>query len=120
MATCIEIQVGTLADVVKPLLLKSTPALLSVGKRCMEEGYSFIWRAGKTPYLVDRSGVTHPLQVKDNVPYLLDGPEQYATRQSAAEKSAQAATVPSDDTLPVHPTCHGGSSSSAAPPPERP
>jgi hypothetical protein len=36
---CVEMQVGTLADVVSPLVLNSTPPVLSVGKRCMDEGY---------------------------------------------------------------------------------
>ena len=51
---CVEMQVGKLADVVSPLVLNSTPPVLSVGKRCMDEGYSFIWNAGDTTYLVDQ------------------------------------------------------------------
>ena len=69
-------QVGTLADVVSPLVLNSTPPVLSVGKRCMDEGYSFIWNAGSTPYLVDQQGRKHFLAVRDYVPYLKDGPEE--------------------------------------------
>ena len=42
----VEMQVGTLADVVSPLVLNSAPPVLSVGKRSMDEGYCFIWKSG--------------------------------------------------------------------------
>ena len=34
-------------------VLPNTPALISVGKRCMEMGYSFRWEAGQSPFLDD-------------------------------------------------------------------
>ena len=33
-------------------VLDSTPAVISVGKRCMNMGYSFHWPSGKNPFLV--------------------------------------------------------------------
>jgi hypothetical protein len=40
----IVMQCGPLRHDVTPLLLPSSPAVLSVGRRCMKEGFSFVWR----------------------------------------------------------------------------
>ena len=39
----------------------------------MEQGYSFIWMAGKTPYFLTPSGKVVELEVLDNIPYLRTG-----------------------------------------------
>ena len=41
---------------IAPYTLSDTPAVLSVGRRCVEEGYSFIWKASETPYLETLTG----------------------------------------------------------------
>ena len=41
----------------------SSPALMSVGKRCMERGMSFVWPAGSNPYYVAPWGEVIPLVV---------------------------------------------------------
>ena len=46
-----QIHVHALSSVSKALVLPSTPMVLSVGRRCMEEGYSFIWKANSNPYM---------------------------------------------------------------------
>ena len=38
----------------------------------MEEGYSFVWNAGKNPWLVSPSGQKVKLTVHGNVPYLVE------------------------------------------------
>ena len=38
---CVPVQAAKLAEVVNPLLMGSCPAVLSVGRRCVEQGYSF-------------------------------------------------------------------------------
>ena len=68
----------------------------------MDEGHSFIWHAGSTPYLVDQQGRKHFLAVRDYVPYLKDGPEEYAARQAAAGQPAQSAIRGTDDS--AHPS----------------
>ena len=67
-------QVGPFKQHVMPLLLESSPPVLSVGKRCMEEGYSFHWPSGRNPYLVSPDGKRHDLDVDNMVPYLPDPP----------------------------------------------
>ena len=54
------------------------PWVLSVGKRCVEEGYSFIWVARTTPVLISPSGTQIPLVVNNNVPYLPIGDVEVA------------------------------------------
>ena len=54
----------------KAYVLEETPAVLSVGKKCMEQGYSFIWLSGRNPYMMDDNGECTPLTVRDNIPYI--------------------------------------------------
>ena len=67
----VPINVGRLgkADV---LILEETPAVFSIGKRVMHEGYSFIWRAGKRPYMLDHNKTKINLEVEGDIPYLVD------------------------------------------------
>ncbi|MCP3676954.1 MAG: hypothetical protein GY721_05020, partial [Deltaproteobacteria bacterium] len=51
------------------LVLNQTPAVLSIGRRVMENGYDFVWRAGEQPHLSDADGHEFELQVINNVPY---------------------------------------------------
>eukprot|EP00971_Amphidinium_carterae_P140703 2788424-Amphidinium_carterae.1 len=59
-----------------PLLLESTPDVLSVGRRCMTEGYSFHWEKGENPYFIDKKGRRIDLSVERYIPYLNDVPEK--------------------------------------------
>ena len=67
---------------------KITPPVLSVGK-LFAEGYSFVWRAGKTPYLKTPDGERIELEVRDHVPYLPDGPGDLDRRELAAARSKE-------------------------------
>ena len=55
---------------ISPYLLPETPSVLSICKRCMEEGYSFIWHANEAPYLETPNGGCISLRVERNIPYL--------------------------------------------------
>ena len=56
--TCVPIQVAKLGEVVSPLLMESCPAVLSVGRRCMEAGYAFHWPAYGSPFFVRPDGAS--------------------------------------------------------------
>ena len=56
-------------------ILESTPSVLSVGKRCMNHGYSFIWPEGREPYMINREGQRIQLYVKGDIPYIKVGHE---------------------------------------------
>ena len=43
---------------------------MSVGVKCMDEDYDFVWRAGKEPYFQKPDGVRIKLTVRDYVPYV--------------------------------------------------
>ena len=50
--------------------LGDTPPLLSVGRRCLNEGYSFVWIAGRSPYFVTKEGMLLPCKPSVGVPYI--------------------------------------------------
>ena len=53
-------------------LLDSTPAVVSVGRFCIQHGYAFHWPMGsKYPYFESPSGEIIYLQVQDFAPYLV-------------------------------------------------
>ena len=51
-------------------ILKDTPSVMSMGKRCIDLGYSFIWPSGKTPYMIDSNGDIIEMTVRDYIPYI--------------------------------------------------
>ena len=68
-----KLVVSELEGVIKLWILESTPAVLSVGYRCMNMGYKFVWPTGEQPYFVLPSGNVVVLEVIDNIPYLRPG-----------------------------------------------
>ncbi len=55
---------------VKPWLLESTPPVLSLGKRCMQDGFDFVWKRFEPPSLVRPDGTISQLKVEGMVPVL--------------------------------------------------
>ena len=55
-------------SVVRPYVLDKAPSVLSVGMRCLRDGYDFVWRAHSRPYFRLPDGSRIKLEVKDNVP----------------------------------------------------
>jgi len=54
-----------------PFILKSTPDVLTMGRRCMEDGYSFVWKAkSNQPHFRKPDGTRIYLTVEHYVPYL--------------------------------------------------
>ncbi len=58
-----------LAQLVHPYLLHDTPPVLSVGKRCMEQGFTFHWEAGRKPIMTNPEGLVVELEVERNIPH---------------------------------------------------
>ena len=67
-----KVYIPSLGKVVDPYLVESTPAVLSVGMRCVDDGYDFVWRGSKKqdPYFLKPNGERIYLKVNDYVPYL--------------------------------------------------
>ena len=55
---------------VQPYVLPDTPAVISVGMRCIQDGWDFVWKSFSRPYFKKRDGTKIKLEVKDYVPYL--------------------------------------------------
>ena len=51
-----KIDLGTFDMTSQAYVLDDTPSVMSLGKRCMEEGYSFVWPSGKMPFMVTKNG----------------------------------------------------------------
>jgi hypothetical protein len=70
----IMLRLSAFGEVCRPLVLEgpkeSTPAILSVGWRCIELGYDFHWPPFGTPVFTLPSGQKVPLAVENYVPIL--------------------------------------------------
>ena len=67
-----EVYVETLKDSLQFVELPSTPAVCSVGKKCMEQGFSFHWPTGEAPYFINPNGQKVQCQLRGNVPVFGD------------------------------------------------
>ena len=65
-----EIDLRTIAVTSQTNVLDDTPSVMSLGKRCMEEGCSFVWPSGKMPFMITKDGSRIDLTVHDNIPYI--------------------------------------------------
>ena len=85
----VQLKIGKLghADV---LLLDETPAVFSIGKRVMNEGYSFVWKNNRQPYLIDSKGIKIPLEVEGDIPYLIDDSKPSYACPVPAESAEEA------------------------------
>ena len=61
-------------------VMKQCPPLMSVGLRCMEMGYTFMWKRGQSPYFITPRGTVVELIVRGNIPYLHVGDPQCQPR----------------------------------------
>ena len=51
-----DINVDALCEPAQPCILESSPAVLSLGVKCLDQGYSFHWESGKAPTMVRPDG----------------------------------------------------------------
>ena len=79
----------------KPYVMESTPAVLSIGRRCMLHGYSFHGPAYKSPYVTKPSSEKIFCDVHAHVPYLWHrDPTWEEGSVVAAATTARNAAVP--------------------------
>ena len=53
----------------RPYLMENSPSVLSMGQRCMNEGFCFLWIKGFDPCVFTPSGDLVPFTVVNGVPY---------------------------------------------------
>ncbi len=46
----VQQQIGELVEVAEAYVLDSTPDVLLIGRRCVEDGYEFVWKPYIPPY----------------------------------------------------------------------
>ena len=63
----IMLRVDELDEDIEPYVLNSTPAVPSVGRRCMDYGYEFRWPSGESPLFTSPKGKKVKLEVNDYV-----------------------------------------------------
>ena len=76
-----EIYIEELGSEILPYVLKTTPAVISVGQRCEDFGYSFIWISGQTPFFITPEQTQIFLEVQGNIPYLRPGAQLCQPRE---------------------------------------
>ena len=65
-----DVKMKQLLEPCTPYLLDECPAVLSVGIKCLDQGYSFVWPANGTPILVRPDEKIVQLRVDGHVPVL--------------------------------------------------
>lgn len=65
-----KVNVPVLGTDISPCVLDDSPAVVSVGQRCVDAGWSFHWPAFSRPYFKRPDGTKVKLEVDDYVPYL--------------------------------------------------
>ncbi len=82
-------QIGELRKVAEPYVLDSTPDVLSIGRRCVEDGYEFHWRPYSLhPTITTPEGKIVQLISRDCCPYLDDYEPNYCPAVSTITASA--------------------------------
>ena len=69
-------------------VLDDTPSVLSVGKRCMNQEYGFVWPPGREPFMINPEGRKITLFVRGDIPYVRAG-----SNKSLAHDDAEASTI---------------------------
>ena len=95
-----SMQIEEFGEEARFLIAGHSPALQSVGRRCQEQGFSFVWPAGwgSTPYFVTPWGTKVPLIVDDCIPYLQPGDPRCAPTPLEVD-DLRVPTPPAFDTV---------------------
>ncbi len=69
----IELYVDELGETIEPYIMASTPGVLSVGMRCNQFGYTFLWIGDNSPCFISPEGHLIVLVSERDIPYLKKG-----------------------------------------------
>ena len=95
-------QIGEFEEVAEPCILDSTPDVLSIGRRCVEDGYEFHWRpCSLHPTMTTAGGKVVTLISRDCCPYL-DDFEPDLCNPAAAALPAEEKSVTWDPVGPMY------------------
>ena len=68
------------------LVLENTLAVLSLGKLCDENGYSYEWISGQKPHLI-KNGIRIPCNTENFVPIVVPGLSSSSSGSSSTSKT---------------------------------
>ena len=66
----VEVILPGLCESFNPYILQSTPSALSIGVRCLEQGYDFVWGKDTTPIFLRPDGQCVKFKLQGRVPYI--------------------------------------------------
>ena len=65
-----SVHIDCIDKAVQPYVLPDTPVVISVGMRCIQDGWDFVWKSFSRSYFKKRDGTKIKLEVKDYVDYV--------------------------------------------------
>ena len=68
----IDTHIRALCEGCSPYVLKDSPPALSIGQRCLEDGYDFVWGRGNKPMFVRPDNEVVQFKMSSRVPFLDD------------------------------------------------
>ena len=78
-------QIGEFGEVAEPYILDCSPDVLSIGRRCVEDGYRFVWEPYSLhPTMTTAAGKVVTLASRDCCPYLDDYEPSYSNPAASA------------------------------------
>ena len=87
-------RVKGIEELIEAYVLDSTPSLLSLGKRCMELGYRFVWEPFVHPKFYDPNGRRIAVGVINNLPYLVPSETEIVAGRTDIHRSYPALIAP--------------------------
>ena len=76
-STMVGLDFDTFNEPARAHVLEDTPSVLSLAKRCMEQGYTLVWPSGREPYMINSEGDKIRMEVHDLIPYVYLGAKDY-------------------------------------------
>ena len=64
----IAVQVDEFQQRAEPFVLPDSPPLLSLGRRCKRDGFTFVWQAYQKPYFIRPDCMIIQLDVEGDIP----------------------------------------------------
>ena len=66
----VRVRIDSMGDIAEPWVLEDCPPVASVGRRCQNNGFSFVWPAGRNPYFITPHFKIVDLTVERGIPYI--------------------------------------------------
>ena len=65
-----EVKLKCLKEPMNPYVLDDSPCAMSIGMKCLEQGYDFVWPKGSKPFFIRPDGKTVFFKIASRVPFV--------------------------------------------------